>query len=381
MCAARRLEKCVRKGDTVARIGGDEFTILVDDIDSDTQALRTAERVLEQLSQPIQLGDEEIRCSGSVGITMSGGGAASSEDLLRNADLALYRAKMNGRGRWAIYNDEMHQHAVATLNTETGLSKALDNDEIEPWFQPVCSVAGGAVVGFEALARWRSADGRIIMPSEFIPAAEESGSIVEIGHRMLEGSCRQLKIWREQGLTDRPVSVNVSVRQLHEPNFVQLVERVLADHNLPPSSLEIELTESALLEDRTSGAAVLKRLADLGVKIALDDFGEGYSSLSYLHRYRLDTLKISDRFVHEVCSNSTVAVITSGIIDLARNLGLRVVGEGVETQQQLDFLEERGCDAYQGALTSWALPADKMTAYLESEPQARAAPQPVQEVG
>lgn len=370
---ARRLERCMRTGDTVARIGGDEFTILVEDIESEQQAIETSERVIAELNRPIQAGHEEVACSTSVGIALNTPDADTPEDILRNADLALYRAKAEGRGRWALYREEMHRRAVETLSAETALRKALESKQLHPWFQPVCKVEDGSVVGCEALVRWRRADGTVILPADFIPAAEDSGAVVEIGRLMLRESCRQARIWRDLGLPEMQVAVNVSVRQLYDETFLRQVEQALDENSLPPSTLELELTESALLEDRPSSTELLEKLVGLGVRIALDDFGEGYSSLSYLHRYRLSTLKISDHFVREVVDNRTVGVITSGVIDLAQNLGLRVVAEGVETPEQLEFLQKRGCDLYQGALTAWPLPAEEMTQFLRSRTGAATA--------
>lgn len=364
VAVAGRLKKAMRAGDTVARLGGDEFTVLVEEVETENDAIEAAERVLNALNQSIHVMGQEIRCSASVGIAVCPPRGAIPEDLLRNADLALYRAKALGRARYAVYQEEMHQTAVETLSMETALRQALDRDEFELWYQPIVSAADGSLLGCEGLARWRADDGRLISPAEFIPTAEECGAIVEIGRRMLEKAARQHRAWQEDGLEPPPISVNVSVRQLRETDIAEVVESVLETYGLETSALQLELTESALLEDSRSGEETLRRLGAKGLHVSLDDFGTGYSSLSYLHRFPLHTLKISEEFVHGVEQDPAVAAITGIIIELAHSLGLRVVAEGVEQEGQKAFLEAHGCDAYQGYLFARPMPAREMTEHL-----------------
>ena len=364
VAVAGRLKYAVRAGDTVARLGGDEFTVLVEDVSSEKDAIDAAERVLEALKRPINVMDQEIRCSASVGIAVCPLRGANPEELLRNADLALYRAKALGRARYAVYQEEMHQAAVDTLSMETALRQALDRDEFELWYQPIVSTTDGSILGCEGLARWRKSDGRLISPAQFIPAAEECGAIVEIGRRMLEKAARQHRAWQDAGLDPPPVAVNVSARQLRQTDIAAVLETVLETYNLQPDALQLELTESALLEDSQSGEETLRRLGAQGVRVSLDDFGTGYSSLSYLHRFPLHTLKISEQFVHEVEQNPAVASITGIIIELAHSLGLRVVAEGVEKEEQRAFLEAHGCDALQGYLFAHPMPPKLMTEHL-----------------
>jgi len=364
VAVAGRLKHAMRAADTVARLGGDEFTVIVEDVDSEGDAIEAAERVIDALSKPINIANQEIRCSASVGIAVCPQRGANPEELLRNADLALYKAKARGRGRYAVYRDEMHQAAVQTLSMETALRRALERDEFELWYQPIVSAVDGSWIGCEALARWRTSDGRLVSPGEFIPAAEECGAIVEIGRRMLEIAARQHRIWQDAGLEPPPVSVNVSARQLRQTDIASVMDTVLEDEGLAADALQVELTESALLDDSQSGEETLRRLEGRGVRVSLDDFGTGYSSLSYLHRFPLHTLKISEQFVHDVEEDAAVAAITGIIIELAHSLGLRVVAEGVEKEGQRAFLEARGCDAFQGYLFARPMPAEQMTERL-----------------
>ncbi len=360
---AERLHGCVRREDTVARIGGDEFTILLEGLSDETAAFQTAERIQEALSEPVRLEGHQVRTTSSVGIALSDAGNRNAEELLRDADLAMYRAKSLGGGRYAVFQEELHRKAMQALSLESALRVALERNEFELWYQPILSVRDEQLLGCEALMRWRHPEG-LVSPAGFIPLAEETGFIREMGAWALRTACRQAAAWSRQGLQNLVMSVNVSPRQLKEEALRDIVVAALDESGLPPSRLELELTESALIENLDVGVATLRQLSELGIRTALDDFGTGYSSLSYLNRFPLDTLKISEQFVQDAPSNADVGAIASIMIELAHSLGLRVVAEGVETETQLKYLDARECEAYQGYLRVRPLPAEEIGEWM-----------------
>jgi len=365
---ARRLERCVRPGDTVARLGGDEFGIFLDDIRDVSDAIRVADRIQNELRQPFILGAQEVFASASVGIALSAGGYDRPEDFLRDADLAMYRAKEQGGARHEVYHTEMHQHAVAKMQLETDLRRALDRGEFLLHYQPIVSILSNRVYGFEALLRWQRPDNGLVLPAEFIPVAEETGLIVPLGRWVLWESCRQAAAWRQRGgpWADLSISVNLSVKQLVQPELVADVADALATTGLDPSALRLEITESVIVGNAEQMVQMLSRLHELNVQLYMDDFGTGYSSLSYLHRFQIDTLKIDRSFVSAMGARGENSEIVRTIVTLARNLGIDVIAEGVETPEQLAQLRALGCAHVQGFLFSAPVAEDEVESLLAS---------------
>ncbi len=369
---ARRLERCVRPGDTVARLGGDEFGIFLDDIGDVSDAIRVADRIQNELRQPFILGAQDVFASASIGIALSAGGYDRPEDFLRDADLAMYRAKEQGGARHEVYHTEMHQQAVALLQLETDLRRALDRGEFLLRYQPIVSIVANRVVGFEALLRWQRPENGLVLPAEFIPVAEETGIIVPLGRWVLWEACRQAAGWRQRGgpWADISVSVNLSAKQLLQPDLVADVADALATTGLEPSALRLEITESVIVGNAEQMVQMLSRLRELNVQLYMDDFGTGYSSLSYLHRFQIDTLKIDRSFVSAMGDRGENSEIVRTIVTLARNLGIDVIAEGVETPEQLAQLRALGCLQVQGFLFSAPVAAEEIES-LVSEVHAR----------
>ena len=356
-----RLERCVRPSDTLARLGGDEFTALLEDIHSELDATRVADRINTELAQPFFLHDHEVFATVSVGIALSSSHYDRPEDMLRDADTAMYRAKANGRSRHQVFDVAMHQRAVALLRLETDLRRAIDRCELVAYYQPIVDLQTQTLRGFEALARWKHPTGGLIMPDVFIPVAEETGLIGAIGDFMLMESCRQMRVWQQRHPRNAPlrISVNVSTRQLAQANFPEHVLRILNETGLDPSSLTIEITESALMQNLTTSAAVLQKLHEMTVRLHIDDFGTGYSSLSYLQNFPIHTLKIDRSFVSRMGDAPNQGEIVRAIVSLAHNLGMEVTAEGVETQSQADALQQLNCTNAQGFLFSRPVPAEQ----------------------
>jgi diguanylate cyclase (GGDEF)-like protein/PAS domain S-box-containing protein len=365
---ARRLERCLRPGDTLARLGGDEFTVLLDDVRSEADATGVAERIHQEVAAPLEVRGVEVFTSVSVGIALSSAGYECPEDMLRDADTAMYRAKMGGRARHRVFTGDMHQRAVSSLRLETDLRRALARQEIVPYYQPLVDLDTGAVVAFEALARWRHPSRGLLLPDLFIPVAEETGLVVEIGEWMLAQACRQAREWqrRHPVWSKLGISVNVSSRQISQPGVAAQVERVLGATGLDPACLTLEITESALMDNLSVGAAVLQRLAAMSVGLHLDDFGTGTSSLAYLRSFPVRALKIDRSFVNRMDREPHEAAIVKAIVSLAHDLGMAVVAEGVETRAQVAALRALRCGRAQGFLFSEPLPADQVERFLAS---------------
>ena len=347
---ARRLEECIRSTDTVARLGGDEFAILLSDIEDYGDATRVAERIHESLGRPFHLGGHEVYTSASIGITLSATGYNEPEAILRDADTVMYRAKANGKARHELFDEAMHARAVALLRTETDLRRGVERDEFRVVYQPILSLTTGEVEGFEALARWQHPERGVVSPSEFIPVAEETGLIVELGRRVLREACRQLSEWQARGLVGpaQHVSVNISGKQFARAELAASVAEALTDSGLDPRCLRLEITESVVMANAESACATLGRLRTLGLGVSIDDFGTGYSSLSYLHRFPVDTLKVDRSFIGRMGEGDENGELVRAIVTLARNLDMRVVAEGVETARQRDLLRGLGCEYAQG---------------------------------
>jgi diguanylate cyclase (GGDEF)-like protein/PAS domain S-box-containing protein len=363
---ARRLERCVRPSDTLARLGGDEFTVLLTDIGSEVDATRVAERIHEEMAAPLEVRGHEVFTSVSLGIALSSAGYASAEDMLRDADIAMYRAKDAGRARHEVFAADMHRRAVSSLRLETELRRAIERHEIVPHYQPMVRLDTGELLGFEALARWHHPSRGVILPDQFIPLAEETGLVEAIGGQMLGDACRHACEWQRRHPRPVPIgiSVNVSTRQLSQASIVAAVERVLRDTGLDPRTLSLEITESALMHNLKAGAGVLERLRAMGVGLHLDDFGTGYSSLAYLHSFPADAIKVDRSFVSRMDRAPPQAAIVKAIVSLAHNLGMEVVAEGVETDPQAEALRALGCRRAQGFLFSRPLPADELEPLL-----------------
>ena len=366
---ARRLERCIRPGDTLARLGGDEFTILLDDVRSEADATGVAERIHQELAAPLEVQGSELFISVSVGIALSSAGYECPEDMLRDADTAMYRAKMGGRARHQVFTGEMHQRAVSSLRLETDLRRAVERREIVPFYQPVVDLDTGTVVGFEALARWRHPSQGTLLPDLFIPAAEETGVVVELGEWMLSEACRQAREWqRRYPLWSRlGISVNVSSHQIAQAGLAAAVARVLRATGLDPACLTLEITESALMHNLSVGAGVLQRLHAMSVGLHLDDFGTGYSSLAYLHSFPIQALKVDRSFVNRMDREPPEAAIVKAIVSLAHDLGMEVVAEGIETPAQVAALRGLRCRRGQGFLFSKPLPAEEAERLLGGE--------------
>jgi diguanylate cyclase (GGDEF)-like protein/PAS domain S-box-containing protein len=369
---ARRLQGCARRGDTVARFGGDEFAILLTDLPNEGAAGLLAERVLNELAQPFVVAGRELRITASIGLVLAGARQESPDDLLRYADMAMYRAKAQGKNRYAIFDAAMHVAAASRLDLEGDLRRALEQAEFELHYQPVVNLASGAAVGLEALLRWNHPTQGLLAPSEFIPLAEETGLIVPLGRWALERACRQVAEWGrlQPHAAALNVSVNVSSRQFRGGG--ELLEHVMAalEHSgLAPGQLTLELTETAMLDDTLAAADTLARLDALGVRLALDDFGLGYSSLAHVKRFPLDLLKIDRQFVADAGRRRADTIILSGLIGLARALNLAVVAEGVETAAQAALLRELGCELGQGYYFARPMSAEAIAAHLAQSGQ------------
>jgi len=370
--AARRLERCVRTTDTVARFSSDEFVIVLTGLARADDAGIFARKVLDELHRVFDLGGLAVYCTASIGIAVHPGDGSTPATLIRNSDIAMYRAKEGGRNNFQYFLPEMHQKAVRRLQLETALRGALQRGEFQVRYQPRVNVASGEVTGFEALLRWQHPEFGLLSPSEFIPVLEDTGIIVEVGEWVLETVCHQLAAWRDRGMDPRPVAVNLSARQFRMAGLDRAIAAIVAEAGIEPGLLELELTESLLMHDPEETVKTLGNLERYGVRLAVDDFGTGYSSLMYLKRFPLDALKIDRAFVSDATNNAEDAAIVRAIIDLGHNLGLKVVAEGVETQAQLDFLRGCGCDEMQGFLFSAAVaPADAQK--MLGEGQLRAA--------
>jgi diguanylate cyclase (GGDEF)-like protein/PAS domain S-box-containing protein len=347
-----RLTQDLRGGDTVGRLSGDEFAVVLPNLARVDDAGLIAQKMLKALSQPLDLDGNRAYTTASVGIAVFPSDGDDAATLLRNADTAMYRVKARGRNSYQFYMPEMNARALERLELETDLRGALERGEFVLRYQPKVRLRGGRICGFEALLRWQHPRRGLISPEHFISLLEDTGLIIPVGEWVLREVCRQIQAWAGDGLEIQPVSVNLSARQFQQSDLDQTIRRILADHGVPPALLEIEITESLLMQDSEAAAHTLQALKDSGVGVCVDDFGTGYSSLSYLRRFPLDALKIDRSFIDDLAANGDDAAITSAIINLAHSLKLDVVAEGVEAEAQLAFLAKRGCDMAQGYLFS-----------------------------
>jgi diguanylate cyclase (GGDEF)-like protein/PAS domain S-box-containing protein len=361
-----RLVAAVRRSDTVARLGADDFLLLLPGVDGAANTAKDAQKVLDTFLPSLEIDDQELHLGASLGITLYPHDGDDDETLIRNADTALYRAKESSRGSYQFYTTDMNASAFERLVLETRLRKALDRQELILHYQPQVCLDSGAVVAVEALVRWFHADLGLIPPAEFIPLAEDTGLILELGRWVLSTACAQVRAWQEQGFADLRLAVNLSGRQFEQDDLVRSIAEVIEEACFDPADLELELTESSIMRRPEQAALKLQALDRLGIRLSIDDFGTGYSSLGHLKRFPIRTLKIDQSFIQDITTDPNDAAITQAIIALAESLQLKVIAEGVETRDQLNLLRRYHCDEMQGYLFARPLPAGELLTLLRS---------------
>ncbi|MEY8263104.1 MAG: EAL domain-containing protein, partial [Bermanella sp.] len=364
---ARRLEGSVRASDTVSRIGGDEFTVLLGDIDSSNGVRHICEKILTRLGKPIAINNQEVITTVSIGITLGPADGDSGSTLMRNADMAMYQAKAMGRNNYQFFSQDMNKEMLGYLEIEKNLRASLKaQDEFIVFYQPKTNLNTGEFIGAEALIRWQPKGKEMIGPDRFIPISEESGLIVPIGKWVLRESCFQVKrlidlgVWPEHA----KVAVNLSARQFSDPELIHHIEETLRLSGCPVHILELEITESTLMGDVESAILTMRHIKEMGISMAIDDFGTGYSSLSYLKRFPIDILKVDRSFVMDIPEDRNDMAITAAVIAMAHKLQLKVVAEGIETQAQLDFLKDNRCEYGQGYFIAKPMPVEQLEAYI-----------------
>ena len=369
----QQLQKLLREGDTVARVGGDEFTLVLPAIGGSTDVVKAAQRVLRSLREPRMLAGRDVQVTASLGVAVYPEDGRDAETLLRNADTAMYRAKERGKDTFEMYTSTMNTDGFQRLVLENSLRHALERREFTVYYQPQVELQSLTVVGLEALVRWEHPDRGIIGPDEFIHIAEETGQIVPLGDQVLRMACEQSRAWQDSGLPPLRLAVNLSARQFQQHDLVDTISTALNESGLPPDQLQLEITEHVAMHDAAFTVATLKRLRDMGVQIAIDDFGTGYSSLSYLKAFPINTVKIDRSFIRDITVDASDAAITRAIIAMAHSLNLSVTAEGVETPEQLAFLREAGCDEFQGYIFSKPVPAQAFESAVRGKLRKRRA--------
>ncbi len=365
---ALRIRNAVRKSDFIARLGGDEFAVILTGLENEETASLVAQKILDQLVIPHTLENHEVIVSSSIGIAIFDDNYHSSSDLLKAADAAMYQAKRKGRSQFAYFSPELEAQALKRMEIARALNSAINENELSAFYQPQFDARSGRLVGFEALMRWQRG-GEWISPALFIPIAEETGLIPRLGEWVLRHCCTQVRTWQQEGIVDESVklAVNISNRQIQANNFLEILESTLHDSQLAPSCLELELTESTVMDDPKSTINMFNKIHTLGVEIAVDDFGTGYSSLNYLRQLPLDCLKIDQSFVKDISVDRNDEAIVKAIIGLSHTLGLKVVAEGVESETQSHFLREHNCDTLQGYLFGRPIPAGEVPAFVSRQ--------------
>jgi diguanylate cyclase (GGDEF)-like protein/PAS domain S-box-containing protein len=366
---AKRLKSAMREEDTASRLGGDEFILVLPGTDANG-AVHVAEKLLETVAQLCRIEQHELVITPSIGIAMYPDDGEDFDTLSKCADVAMYRAKHDGRNNYRFFTPEMQTHSVRTLQLENALRYALERDELSLHYQPQISMQDGRIIGAEALLRWQHPRLGMVSPAEFIPIAESSGQILQIGEWVLRTAAHQMKSWMDSGLEPIIIAVNLSAVQFRHPNLPELVTQILDSVKLPPQYLELELTEGVAMDDPLGAIAVMDSLHERGIRMSIDDFGTGYSSLSYLKRFRVYKLKIDQSFVRDITDDPEDKAIVSAIISLASSLGLQTIAEGVETEGQLAFLREQGCNEVQGYYFSKPLPAEQFEAFVKGKSQS-----------
>lgn len=365
--AAVRLKNCVREDDTVARLGGDEFVLCLPSLHAHEYAAVVAQKTLDALAQPFMVDGHRLHVNGSIGISIYPEDGADMETLMRTADTAMYSAKEKGRGNFQFFTPSLNNAAQLRLSLENRLRQALERDELALHYQPQVNLADGMVISAEALLRWEQPGKATISCGEFIPLAEETGLIHPIGEWVLRQACRQARKWHEAGFPALHMAVNLSPRQVAQPRFLELVADVLKEENLPPTALDLEITESTLLQRSENVIETLNRLSEMGVQLSVDDFGTGYSSLSYLQRLPVQAIKIDQSFVRNIGMEPNATALVSAIIAMAHSLHMKVMAEGVENERQVDFLLSQGCPYAQGYYYGKAVPAATFAEILKQQ--------------
>ena len=363
---AQRIKQCMRQGDILGRVGGDEFAVLLNDLSEEDEACSVASRIQQALAISFNLFGQDVYTTMSIGIATSTGYEEQPSDMLRNAETAMHRAKSLGKARYEVFGRDMQGESMSRLKMETDLRHACERDELFIQYQPIVSLRDCSLIGFEALARWRHPEFGVVPPADFIPVAEETGQILAIGQTVLENACVQARLWQEKYPKASPlfVSVNLSVKQFNQPGLVENIARLLAETQLPPRCLKLEITETVFSENVEAAVDLLKQLRELGVQLSIDDFGTGYSSLSYLQHFPIDTLKIDRSFVSQMMEKDENIQIVRTIVSLGQNLGMDVIAEGVETQDQLALLRQLDCENGQGYLFSKALESHQVEKFI-----------------
>lgn len=361
---AERLKECLRHNDIVARFGGDEFVILLNDIKESSCAKVIAEKILKRLKDPFCLNGHSVFTGTSIGIVLSEEYYDRPEDILRDADTVMYRAKMNGRSNYAMFDKEMHAHAVKALQMEADLQRAIVNNEFKMYYQPIVSLADGNIIGVESLIRWEHPQDGLVFPAEFIPLAEETGMIEPIGRWVIKEALSQNKVWHDAGYANTSLSVNVSARQFRSHDLPQIIRKILEETGMNSRALDLEITESTVMEDMDRSIKTLEELCGMGIKIILDDFGTGFSAINNLRFLPVSGIKIDLSLMKDVASSPGAVTIAKAIINMAHGLNKKVVAEGVETEAQLEFLRSHNCDMAQGYLFGMPMPANELIKVL-----------------
>lgn len=361
---AERLKECLRHNDIVARFGGDEFVILLSDIKESSCAKVIAEKILNKLKEPFCLDGHSVFTGTSIGIVLSEEYYDRPEDILRDADTVMYRAKMNGRSNYAMFDKEMHAHAVKTLQMEADLQRAIVNNEFKLYYQPIVSLADGNITGVESLIRWEHPQKGLVSPAEFIPLAEETGMIESIGRWVIKESLSQSKIWHNVEYSNVSLSVNVSARQFRSHNLPEIIRRILEETGMDSMAFDLEITESTVMEDMDRSIKTLEELNSMGVKIMLDDFGTGFSAINNLRFLPVNGIKMDLSLTKDIATSPGAATIAKAIINMAHGLNKKVIAEGVETDAQLEFLRSHNCDMAQGYLFGRPMPASELVRIL-----------------
>ncbi|BBH20122.1 hypothetical protein Back11_14670 [Paenibacillus baekrokdamisoli] len=360
---AKRIQAIVGKGDTVSRQGGDEFIVLLPNTTSD-EITKKAHKIVDLFSKSVVISEHEMFVTPSIGISLYPSDGSDSENLIKNADTAMYRVKEQGKNSFQFYTPDMNEMVSKKMKLEIGLRKGLERGEFHVFYQPQVDIISGNVIGLEALIRWQHPEWGVISPAEFIPLAEETGLIIPIGEWVLYEACRQSKTWQNEGYPPLRMAVNISSRQFQQSNLLEVISKTLKETGLDPQYLELELTES-IIQDSKYAISTMQQLKTMGIHLSIDDFGTGYSSLSYLKLFPIDTLKIDRSFTSNIFVDSKDAALVHTIINMAHNLDLKVIAEGVESQEQLHFLEQRQCNQAQGYLFSRPISTDEMSVFLK----------------
>jgi diguanylate cyclase (GGDEF)-like protein len=366
----RRLVDSLRPHDTIARLGGDEFAVLIEDINGLSNATYIAERIGAAMAAPFSVSGHEVFATGSIGIAVGSAEYERPEQILRDADTAMYQAKSHGRANFAVFEQGMHIHAVERLRLETDLRRAVERNEFVVFYQPIMSLKTNAVSGYEALVRWQHPDRGLLNPGDFLPMAEETGMIVTIDRIVLREACRQMQEWLLQYPDNSLafISVNLSNKQFAQPDLVECVSRILQETGLDPAALKLEITENVIIENPEETASMLSRLKALGVRLYIDDFGTGYSALSYLHRLPIDGLKIDRSFIKRMGDHGENQQVVKTIMMLARDMNINVIAEGLETARQLEQIKALHCEYVQGYFFSKPVGSGQARSFLESPP-------------